>query len=161
MSSFPRIGFRRGKDSTEVETKPRAGGANPRRIQFGQINGEPAEDAVVEKAEQRQQQEDICIRPWCEKGDRQHHQAADTHQGKNPSPAKPIGQWTEAEITRQRADVEQHGRIADTAGKFGGTETSQIWQSADTDPRQYDKPFRLAAVLPYCLLSKKLAVTVV
>ncbi len=124
----------------DVETKARARRPDARGIQLRQVNREAAEDAVVEEAQQRQQQQHVRIRARRQKRDWQHHQAADAHQRKDPPPAQAIRQRAEAEIAHQRADIEHHGRVADTAGESEASMPCKSGKRAD----QRRRPVRRA-----------------
>src|SRR2546426_397604 len=58
----------RGEHAPGVEAKARTGGPEAGRVKFRKIDGEPAEDPVVEEAEQGQQQQHVHVGVRCQEG---------------------------------------------------------------------------------------------
>ncbi len=74
-----------------LKQKPAPVPRNRRWIQFRKIDWKATEDAVVEEAEYRQQQQHtrVCLRD--EIGDREHDQTAEAHQSEYGPSAEAIG----------------------------------------------------------------------
>ena len=109
----------RGQHAPDVETESRARGAQARGVELRQVDGEAAEDSVVEEAEQRQQRDDVPVAGRREKRRRQHHQAARAHHGERRPAPPAVGNQAETQVTGQRTGIEQHGGDAD-ARRLGG-----------------------------------------
>ena len=104
---------RNGPADANIKAKARSCRSDGSRKEFRQIDGEATENAVVKEAQHWQQDQDLGKRPRDQERKRQHAQAPQAHEPKNWPPTKPFCQWTETEITHQRAAIEGHRGIAD------------------------------------------------